>query len=118
MKYTLVGLTILLISVQVAQTINSCPNPPLIIPNTFLDSVFDTAFAVNDYQTQLREFLTNPNMDTARTYITTQSSYLVTLWVFAGLSIALFVAFLIQLCCYNCCGVRYACSYVGNAVER
>jgi hypothetical protein len=46
-------------------------------------------------------------MDTARTYITTQSSYLIPLWVFAGISFTLFVTFVIQLCCYNCCSVRY-----------
>lgn len=57
-------------------------------------------------------------MDTARTYITTQSSYLVTLWTFAGLTFAIFVTFIIQLCCYNCCAVKYPSCYVGNAVGR
>lgn len=102
-KYTAVGLFLLLVTVQ---SVNNCANPPLIIPNTFLDSIFDTVFAANSFQKELRDFITNPNMDTARTYITTQSSYLIPLWVFACLSFVLFVTFVIQLCCYNCCNVR------------
>jgi hypothetical protein len=113
-KLSLIGLILLILAVGAT---DNCANPTLIIPDTFLDSIFDRIFQVNSYQTELRDFITNPNIDTARVYITTQSSYLITLWVFAGLSFVIFMAFTIQLCCYNCCGNKYRIIYTENAVK-
>ena len=47
MRFTAVGILLLVVTVQ---AVNNCADPPVIIPNTFLDSIFDTVFAANSFQ--------------------------------------------------------------------
>ncbi len=114
---TIISVIPVLILLTVAASQN-CPNPTSIVPYAFLDDIFDKVFPSVTGQADLRAFFTNPSVDTLRTYITSQSSYLITLWTFGCLSLTLFIICIIQKCCFNCCGSKYIFINSGNVVIK
>lgn len=95
-----------------------CTAPVTMVPNAFLSSFFSTTLGTINSPTDFRNLLSNPSIDTLTTYVKAQATYILPLWCLAGLILLFLVGCCFQICCYNCCRVRYFYSYAENVVAE
>jgi hypothetical protein len=84
------------------------------VPNAFLSSFFSSTLGTINSPADFRNLLSSPSIDTLTTYVKAQATYILPLWCLAGLILLFLLGCCFQICCYNCCRVRYFYSYEEN----
>lgn len=95
-------LVLCLVSLASAQT-QTCQSQQYIIPYDPIDNGFDVGINAIRGKDQLVQMIQNPTAETAKTYILSIAPFSAPLFVMAGLTLALFVATIVQVICFNTC---------------
>ena len=96
--------TILVLAFVLGADSRICPTPNYIIPVSALDTAFDNTLDSIRSPQSLIAYLANPTTDNFIDYTITLLPAAAPLWAMGVLTFVLFIAFSIQLCCFDVCG--------------
>ena len=85
---------------------SNCSLPSTTIGSTDLSNIFDKTISLINYKPQLIDLINSPSIDNVKNYLMTQAPYVIPLWSLAGLTFVMLIACCLQICCYNCCGMK------------
>lgn len=80
-----------------------CASPDTIFNGQSLSTIFDQALETLHYQSSFFDFISDPSTDSLKSYLMSNAKAFIPLWCLGGLTLILFVACLIQMCCFNLC---------------
>ena len=83
--------------------VQKCQDPQYIIPYDPLDTAFDTGFDTIRGKDQLIVLIQNPTADNAKNYLLSLAPFSAPLFAMAGVTLAIFIATIIQVICFNTC---------------
>ena len=101
-----VSILLLFISFFIVTQSDTCNSPSTIFKASSLKNIFNSTLSDSSYNEKFFDFLSDPTLDTFKTYAMTHAGYFIPLWVFSGLSFLFFIGCIVQLCCFNCCGMK------------
>lgn len=80
-----------------------CAAPDTIFNSQSLSTIFDQVLQTLDYQSSFFDFISDPTTDSLKSYLMSNAKVFIPLWCLGGLTLVLFLACAVQICCFNLC---------------